>query len=165
MRSMRQEGRKVDTVERGCSRVGAFRECWRLRLMVFTRSPGYRAFLYHDWLLPRAPDRSLVLSSRIDRGARGTVAFKQTSSPPRCHRRALQLFCPSDTRVHVRECVRPYARNKERRETTAVDILRDTYAVTFTRFDYGENEIVRGFDFYGYREAFLVSMGKTRLSP
>lgn len=45
MRSMRQEGRKVDTVERGCSRVGAFRECRRLRLMVFTESPGYRAFL------------------------------------------------------------------------------------------------------------------------
>lgn len=76
MRSMRQEGREVDTVERGC-RVGAFRECRRLRLMLFTQSPGYHAFLWHDWLLPRAPVRSLVLSNRIV-GARGTttaVAF------------------------------------------------------------------------------------------
>lgn len=51
--------------KRGCSRVDAFRECRRLRLMVFTKSPGYRAFLQHDWLLPRDLVRSLVLSSRI----------------------------------------------------------------------------------------------------
>lgn len=91
MRSMRQEGREVDTVERGC-RVGAFRECRRLRLMLFTQSPGYHAFLWHDWLLPRAPVRSLVLSNRIV-GARGTttvVAFSNLSrdsfifAPPSC---------------------------------------------------------------------------------
>ena len=62
----------LSTVERGCSGgcgggggVGAFRECRRLRLMLFTQSPGYLAFLQHDWLLPRAPVRSLVLSSGI----------------------------------------------------------------------------------------------------
>lgn len=41
--------------------------------MLFTQSPGYRAFLQHDWLLPRAPVRSLVLSNRIV-GARGTTS-------------------------------------------------------------------------------------------
>lgn len=68
----RKDASLLDTVERGCSGgcgggggVGAFRECRRLRLMLFTQSPGYLAFLQHDWLLPRAPVRSLVLSSGI----------------------------------------------------------------------------------------------------
>lgn len=76
MRSTRQEGRKSWTRSRegaAASGVGGFRECRRLRLMLFTQSPGYRAFLQHDWLLPRAPVRSLVLSNRIV-GARGTTS-------------------------------------------------------------------------------------------
>lgn len=32
---------------------GAFRECQRLRLMLFIGDPGYQAFLQYDWLLPR----------------------------------------------------------------------------------------------------------------
>lgn len=54
----RKDASLLDTVERGCSSgggIGAFRECRRLRLMLFTQSPGYRAFLQHDWLLPRHP--------------------------------------------------------------------------------------------------------------
>lgn len=77
MRSTRQEGRKSWTRSRegaAASGVGGFRECRRLRLMLFTQSPGYRAFLQHDWLLPRAPVRSLVLSNRIV-GARGTTSI------------------------------------------------------------------------------------------
>lgn len=73
MRSMRPGRTQRWTRSReGAAEVRAFRECRRLRLMVFTESPGYRAFLYHDWLLPRALDRSLVLSSGI-LGARGTT--------------------------------------------------------------------------------------------
>lgn len=142
MRSMQQEGRKVDTVEERVQQGRCF---------PWMPAASFDGFYRESWI-PRVPIARLAPSM----GPRSVIGpfqqdrrcpwddFKQTSSPSKLLSAAILLYTPAPRcRLYVHG-------ENDRRHSSDL-----SSRPIFTKFDYGENEIVtasrQAFDFYGTR--------------